>query len=383
MKILHVVTLATPDGAYGGPLRVALNQVRGLLEAGQDATLAAGHFGYGAAAPKEIDGVPVHLFPVKRVVPRSGFAGLCSPPLDRWLRKRMPDADIVHIHLARDLITLPAAARALLGGQPYVVQPHGMVAASQNPLAAPLDLAITRRVLRGARQVFFLTPREKADLVAVAGQDLNLQALRNGVPLCAPETKRRSPGVEVLFLARLHARKRPLHFVAMAGELSRRFPEAKFTLVGPDEGDGPEVLNAIKKLGLVGRIAWEGAVPPDQVSDRMRRANVFVLPAVNEPFAMAVLEAMSLGLPAVVTESCGLAPEIHKYRAGEVVPDGSVAALVHAVGGLLNDKAAREAMGERGSQAVRSAFGMSGVIEQLLASYAGSAALKPLRAGQR
>lgn len=372
MRVIHVVTLATPDGAYGGPLRVALNQARGLIEAGHDVTLAAGHLGYEGALPTEIDGVPVRLFPVKRLVPGAGFAGLCSPQLDRWLRKSIPKAEVTHIHLARDLITLPAAVRALVGKRPYVLQTHGMIVTSQHPLAAPLDLALTRRVLRGAHEVFFLTPREKMDLRAVAGQDLKLQALRNGVPFAASQVdRRRRAGVEVLFLARLHARKRPLQFVAMAGELNRRFPAVKFTLVGPDEGEGAGVLEAIRRLGLGGRVAWEGAISPAQVADRMRRADIYVLPAVNEPFGMTVVEAMSVGLPVVVTESCGLATEVRAYSAGRVT-DESLVSLVNAVGGLLADKAAREAMGERAAQAVRSAFGMNGVVEQLLISYAGS-----------
>ena len=81
MKIIHVVTLFTPDGAFGGPTRVAVNQTRELRTRGHDVTLAGAALGYGETLPKAIDGVPVRLFPARRVVPRTGFAGLTSPGL--------------------------------------------------------------------------------------------------------------------------------------------------------------------------------------------------------------------------------------------------------------------------------------------------------------
>lgn len=78
MRILSVVTLVSPDGAFGGPVRVALNQATALRELGHDVTLAAGGRGFDEP-PTELDGVPVRLFPARTVVPGIGFAGLSSP----------------------------------------------------------------------------------------------------------------------------------------------------------------------------------------------------------------------------------------------------------------------------------------------------------------
>jgi hypothetical protein len=41
MRILQVVTLISPDGAYGGPARVALNPSAELIRRGHDVTLGA------------------------------------------------------------------------------------------------------------------------------------------------------------------------------------------------------------------------------------------------------------------------------------------------------------------------------------------------------
>ncbi|HWU46343.1 MAG TPA: glycosyltransferase, partial [Humibacter sp.] len=293
MRILSIVTLVSPHGEYGGPARVALNQARELIRQGHHVVLAGGARGYDGRLPDDIEGVPVALYPVHTLVPGTGFAGLWSPGLYRALSHLARDVDVMHIHLARDLVTLPAADWARRHSVPYVVQTHGMIDASNNPLAAPLDAAMTRRVLRGARRVFYLTERERRDLLGVAGPDLALQELANGVPLPQAPGAPRDEAPEVLYLARLARRKRPTEFVRMAELVSARFPAASFRLVGPDEGEADAVERLIH--GARADVLWEGPIAAEAVIARMSRSSVYVLPAVDEPYPMSVLEAMSLG----------------------------------------------------------------------------------------
>lgn len=52
-----------------------------------------------------------------------------------WRARRLPDVDVVHVHLARDLIALTAAALGRRSGTPLVVQPQGMIDESARLLA--------------------------------------------------------------------------------------------------------------------------------------------------------------------------------------------------------------------------------------------------------
>ena len=246
-------------------------------------------------------------------------------------------------------------------GVPLVVQTHGMIDASTNPLAAPLDRALTRPILRAAKAVLFLTPREEQDLRGVGGDDVRLRPLGNGVPESAPGP-RIGTGTEVLFLARLAPRKRPMVFVGAAEELATDFPAARFTLVGPDEGEGDRVQQAVARGG--GALAWEGPITPEKTGERMSGASVYVLPSVDEPYPMSVLEAMAAGLPVVVTDSCGLAPAIERHGAGIVV-DSSQDSFTSAVRRLLTDPDEARAMGEAGARAAREEFGMAAVSAEL------------------
>ena len=363
MRILQVVTLISDDGAYGGPVRVAFNQAAALRARGHEVTVAGGWRGDGTAPVPTDEADPV-LFPVRTLVPAAGFAGLAAPGLVRWVRRRLGGVDVVHVHLARDLVTLPVARAVLGAGAPLVVQPHGMIDPSGNPLARPLDALLTRPVLRGAGRVLHLTGRERADLVDVAGDTLRLEAVRNGVPEPAGRAARAPDAApEVLFLARLHPRKRPEAFVEMAQRLGAGGVQARFTMVGPAEGDATTPASR-----AAAGVTWEGALVPAQAAARIAAASVYVLPSVDEPYPMSVLEALSVGVPVVITESNGLAPLVRRTGCGIVV-DTSVDSLVEAVRGLLADPVARSAMGERASRVARAELGMAAVVEQLEAVY--------------
>ncbi|AKS32317.1 glycosyltransferase [Mycolicibacterium goodii] len=366
MRILQVATLFSPDGLYGGPTRVASNQSAELVRRGHEVTIAGAARGY-RTLPTQLNGVPAKLFAARSILRRGGFAWTCAPGLTAWLRGNWAGFDTVHVHFARDLVGMPVAAAARRRGIPYVLQTHGMVVPTDHPLAAPLDRMWTRDLLRDARAVFFLDSSEREQLVSVAGPDLRLVQLGNGVPEYPAVHPHRAPGraPEVLFAARMHARKRPLVFVEMARELLASGVDARFTLVGPDEGEGPALRAAIDGDP---RITWEGALSPDAIPARMAEADVYVLPSVREPYPMSVLEAMSVGLPVVVTDDCGLAPIIEQSGCGAVT-DASVSGLVTAVGSILRDRVRARSIGERGRDTALERFGMRRVGDRLVSTY--------------
>src|SRR5829696_3823770 len=101
VKILHVVTLVSPDGAYGGPLRVALNQSAELRRRGHEVHIAAGWRG-DMRKPEALDDTAAQLFPIQHVVGSWGHSRKGSVGLFRWLAANVTHFDVVHIHAGRD-----------------------------------------------------------------------------------------------------------------------------------------------------------------------------------------------------------------------------------------------------------------------------------------
>ena len=367
VRIAHVVTLVSADGAFGGPLSVAVGQVAELARRGHTMTLYAGWDGEGSVDLP--DSVDVRLYRVRSWMPNAGLAGLISPKLAFDIDARTEKHDIMHLHQGRDLVSVSAGYMATTRGLPYLVQTHGMIGPDKRRKAKIIDRLVTRRVLKGAGQVLSLTEDEDADLAQVV-PGLAVARLRNGITE-APDLPGPDPSArpEVLFLARLSRRKRVLAFGLLAAELLDRGVEADFVVVGPDEGDLAEFLQFVESRGWSERIRYEGPLAPALVRARMARATVYVLPAVDEPFGMTVLEALSVGTPTVVTDSCGIGSDL-AARGAVTVSAPAASQLAEAVHALLVDPGKRRAMGEAGRAAVRDAYGIGAVVDQLETAYA-------------
>ncbi|MFE5095209.1 glycosyltransferase [Streptomyces sp. NPDC056638] len=322
MKILHVVTLHTPDHAFGGPTRVALNLSKVQRAGGDDARIMALGDGFEGRLPREVEGVPVHLFRARHLLPMFEVSGITSGALLLAARRMMRGADLVHVHLMRDLVTLPVALLALASRTPLVVQTHGMVDPTEKRVAQLTDLLGVRKVLRDADAVLHLTERERLDVNAVAAPVPLTRTVRlvNGV---RPQElgPAREPGrpPTVLFLARIQERKRPQDFVAAMPTVLAEHPDARFVLAGPDTGALPATLELARSLGVMASLDHVGALDHEEVLAAGRQADVYVLPSIEEPLGVSVLEAMSVGTPVVITRTCGLGPDVAGAGAGRVI----------------------------------------------------------------
>lgn len=322
MKVLHVVTLHTPTHDFGGPTRVALNLSRGLRARGVRSAMVALGDGFEGPLPREVDGVPARLFQARHVLPAFEVSGITSPALLARAARLVRSADVVHVHLMRDLVTLPVALIALACGRPLVLQTHGMIDPTEKPAARLVDVLGLRRVLRRADAVLHLTEQERRDTAAVVAPRAMAPAYRlvNGV---TPQERRPAPDGRpptVLYLARVQERKRPQDFVRAVPTVLAKYPEARFVMAGPDTGSmAQDMLALARGLGVGHAVEYVGPLDRAAVMERLRAADVYVLPAVVEPFAVSVLEAMSVGLPVVVTRTGGLSPDVAEAGAGRVV----------------------------------------------------------------
>ncbi|MFI7411081.1 glycosyltransferase [Streptomyces sp. NPDC049627] len=373
MRVVHVVTLVSDDGAYGGPTSVAAGHLEECAARGHEVTLVSLWRGR-SPAPAHIGTVPLRTRPARSLLP-GGFSGLMHPLLVRDMWQSMGRADVVHIHAGRDLVSMAALAVAALRRKRFVAQTHGMVQPRRAAVVRLFDRLYVP-LLRRARGCLVLTEHERRAVAEVIGADgPPLVTLPNGVrPGRGGEADHRREaedprrGREVIFLARLHPRKRPEVFVEMAALVHRTLPDARFTLYGADEGMLPTVLRLIAAHGLEGIVSYGGALGHAEALEAYARAAVYVLPSVDEPFPMTVMEALQAGTPVVCTDSCGIADELAR-RGAAVVTDGSAWELAEAVCGVLADDTKRGALVEAGHRAVAEAFSVHAVTDQLEAIY--------------
>lgn len=130
--------------------------------------------------------------------------------------------------------------------------------------------------------------------------------------------------------------------VASMPAVLKEFPNAKVEIYG----DG--VLRAdlqaqIEQLGLSNSAKLQGQ--SDHIASRLANADVFILSSRSEGLPIALLEAMSAGLPCIATKVEGVDEVLVEGEHGLVVPVENPEALAQAILQLLRDPAARSRMG--------------------------------------
>jgi len=108
------------------------------------------------------------------------------------------------------------------------------------------------------------------------------------------------------------------------------------------------------------------------VAGALAAADLFVWPAINEAFGMALLEAQASGLPVVAGASGGVASVVADDTTGLLVPPGDADAFAAATRRLILDPAAHDTMGAAARENVRrehdlpqAAARLAAVIERL------------------
>ena len=121
-------------------------------------------------------------------------------------------------------------------------------------------------------------------------------------------------------------------------------------IVGDGEARG-EVAAALAPFGA--RIRWRGALDEAAVAAALADSDLFVWPAINEAFGMALLEAQASGLPVVAGASGGVSGIVTDRESGLLVPPGDPIAFAAALRHLILDPDRRAAMGAAARARVR------------------------------
>jgi glycosyltransferase involved in cell wall biosynthesis len=115
---------------------------------------------------------------------------------------------------------------------------------------------------------------------------------RLGLPLHSPL---------ILFVGRLAPEKELPSLVDGFSIAARQHHEAKLVFVG-DGVNRPDLERRVQRLGLTDRVIFAGMQTPDSIREWLQAADIFPLVSCREGLPVSLIEAMSVGLPSVVTD---------------------------------------------------------------------------------
>jgi glycosyltransferase involved in cell wall biosynthesis len=107
----------------------------------------------------------------------------------------------------------------------------------------------------------------------------------------------------------------------------RRHPSTRFLLSRLVSDSVAPILAQYRDLP----IDWAPTLPHPQLAERLRSADVFVLPSLEEGLVRTALEAMACGLPVILTPNTGANDLVRPGQNGTIVPIRDARAAADAI----------------------------------------------------
>ena len=307
-----------------------------------------------------------------------------SWPLSAWLKRHIPEFDLVHIHALFSFAALPAAFWASRSGVPYIVRPLGTLnewgMKNRRPWLKNLSFRLLEsRILKHAALVHYTSEQERLEagkLQVTAASEIIPNALPDHSDACvAGQFRARHPELEgrriILFLSRLDTKKGLELLLQAFAKVRQESPNAFLVLAGNGE---PEFVGRLKaqaaSLGIEFDVLWAGFLTGEEKWAALTDADLFVLPSHSENFGIAVLEAMAAGTPVVVSDQVGIHREVAQAKAGLIV-SCDAAHLADTLLQLLNNTALRWSMGLNGKRLAQNEYSPDAVTRKLVSVYNG------------
>jgi glycosyltransferase involved in cell wall biosynthesis len=188
-------------------------------------------------------------------------------------------------------------------------------------------------------RIFFAPFCVSNESFALSGAEASLRREQIRTSLSIPSSAK-----VVLFASKLQPRKRAADLLHAYGELSDM---RGVHLVIAGSGEQEMALRLLcQKLDLK-NVHFVGFQNQSRLPSLFAAADVFVLPASSEPWGLVINEAMAAGLPVIVSDEVGAAPDLVAAKGtGVVFRCGDIPALALALRGILQDDSARKSMAE-------------------------------------
>jgi glycosyltransferase involved in cell wall biosynthesis len=142
-------------------------------------------------------------------------------------------------------------------------------------------------------------------------------------------------------------------------------------------GDGSQrktLENMAAQLGITSQVTFWGQKL--DVAPFYSAADTFIMSSTSEGLPISLLQAFSIGLPAIVTDVGGMAEVVRLARAGVTAPVRDPAAMAAAILRLASSDAERKQFSANAEEAFRSRFSLQTMVDAYMGLYRNSARIR-------
>jgi glycosyltransferase involved in cell wall biosynthesis len=323
-----------------------------------------------------INGVNVHRFKSYFNVGHHGFfPGFISP-----LRKG--GFDIIHAHGYRQPQSEIGCRLGARLNVPTILHVHGGFFARTR--LKRLCYALFDRLARKQKASMFdhfiaLSELDQQRLLNLnIGRD-SISIIRNAAENQAFEAVdstqfKRKHGLDgkriILYLSILHHHKRPELLIDALPKLIEKEPDVFLLFVGPDGGELEKILKLGKRLGVTEHYKWIGPLQGREKQEAFECSEFLALPSDEDPYPLALLEAMAHKKPVLTTNVVGQASLISTNEAGIIISPGDVNGIENGAIRLLADPIYRGTIGSNARRLAERMFSAKVVVDEIEMLYA-------------
>jgi glycosyltransferase involved in cell wall biosynthesis len=272
-----------------------------------------------------------------------------------WRQLRSEDFSLVHQHWgARSIRHL---IRATTGAK-IIVHAHGQ-------LLSTVDRVDNLPGLRGADAIIAVS-KSIADQMS----DRRVHVVYSGIrssDQTAQTTLRSRKSITIGTACRLIEAKGVQDLIAAFSRLMEEFPDVRLKVAG-DGTHKDFLVRAAREQNVSQKVEFVGWV--DNLRPVLRTWDIFAFPSYDEGLPVAILEAMSEGLPVVATMVGGIPELVEHERTGFLVSPGDVNALWTALRRLVIDCQLRGQMGDQGRRRAETRFSVRQMVAGIESIYA-------------
>jgi glycosyltransferase involved in cell wall biosynthesis len=261
---------------------------------------------------------------------------------------------------------------------PYVVSLHGGMNSTEMQRRGRRKLvywhAIEKTVHQNAAGVHFVSAAEQRDYYATLGTPRRADAVVPNIPDLPAESPTwaglaRPEAPRLAYFGRYDIWTKGLDLaLELIAALRNYDVDAELHLYGSAGGFAPAVRRLLRAHAAL-RVVDHGYVGGHDKFVRMADHDLYLQYSRFESFGMSLVEALGLGVPALVSERSGLAAELSQRAAVLQIPMNPVAAAAVVAAALQRPQALRE-VAERGRQWVQSECAPAAVAARMETLYA-------------
>jgi len=167
-------------------------------------------------------------------------------------------------------------------------------------------------------------------------------------------------------VGRLEKPKGHIHLIHAMQKVTEQNPNTKLIIVGTGSLESP-LKSEVARQGIGHSVIFLGL--RRDIPDILMAFDIFVMPSLSEGFPMALLEAMSLALPVIVTPVGGIPELVTDEINGIFVPPANEPALAKKILDLSADRSRLTRLGNSGKAAIFEKFSASAMVQAIEVLY--------------